>query len=112
LVYIFSIIGIIYVRDKRKLERDKDYIGSSMMVELEEAPGYENFEVKYWIIPIIFIACIIIISFSSFILFVNNLISLNDLLHLLIITSILIAGFVISALYGILKVNKDENEIV
>jgi hypothetical protein len=53
-----STLGYVYIKNKRKLDEDKQYIGSDLIVQLEEHPVYADikFEKKYLAYPISFLS--------------------------------------------------------
>ena len=106
-------IAFLYLKNKNKIKREKQYVGSSLIVELEKHLVYRDvdFEKKHIILPVLFISGIFIIMFlAAYDLSVRDFISFDDTFSIIILAFILLAGFGISGFYAVFKFRKKVNE--
>lgn len=107
-------LGFLFYKNKKKLQRDKEHIGSSEMVELEQTPVFADvkIDVKLFIVPILSLIAVFTIMY----LLISNTSDwgffIYDNANIIVpIIFLLLAVFGISSFYSFYKFKKDVMKI-
>lgn len=113
-IIMVSTLGYVYIKNKRKLDEDKQYIGSDLIVQLEEHPVYADikFEKKYLAYPISFLSGLgFLMSLVVYGITVTGFIPFDMVDTIITLFVILLVGFGITAFYAAHKFKKKVNEV-
>lgn len=112
-IIVGTILVFAYFKNKKKLHRDEEYIGSFQMVELEHFPVFADIKMEKGLIaiPIISISALFFIVFLLMIdISYYNFIDFDDWLLVIMPSAVLIIVFLFSSFYALSKFNKKMKE--